>query len=80
MHTTKLCSISGRKVSWFVSDPRRQHWDAARKVHVWLLLRCSSNDRIFGSKIHVTGYCDADYGGDLKKTDNSHMCFGLVVV
>jgi hypothetical protein len=62
-------------LSRFVSDARKEHWEAAAKVLRYVVDTLDLGLQ-FGSKTKgVVGYCDADYAGDLdsRKSTTAHV-------
>ena len=52
-------------LSRFVSDPRKEHWEAAVKVLRYVVGTLDLGLQYGGKTREVIGYCDADYAGDL---------------
>jgi hypothetical protein len=49
----------------FISDPNLTHWQAAKGVVRYLAYTNKRGITFRGSNLDLTGYCDADYAGDL---------------
>jgi hypothetical protein len=49
----------------FISDPNITHWQAAKGVVRYLAYTKNRGITFRGSDLTLTGYCDADYAGDL---------------
>jgi hypothetical protein len=52
-------------LSWYVSDPRTGHWEAAVKVLRFVVGTLGIGLQFGGKTGDVIGYCDADYAEDL---------------
>jgi hypothetical protein len=52
-------------LSRFVSDPRKQHWEAVKKVLGYMEGTTKVGLRVGGVHADVVGYCDADVGPQL---------------
>ena len=49
----------------FISDPNSTHWQAAKSVVRYLAHTKDKGITFRGSSMALTGYCDADYAGDV---------------
>jgi Reverse transcriptase (RNA-dependent DNA polymerase) len=49
----------------FISDPNTTHWQAAKGVVRYLAYTKDKGITFRGSSMTLTGYCDADYAGDV---------------
>jgi hypothetical protein len=65
------------KLTKFMSCPKKQHWDLLMDL-VGYLKGTKSRGLHLGKSDEITGYCDSDYGTDLKnRRSHTGYCFKL---